>query len=266
VPGPGTVQTRRPYPQYTNITLTDPIFKSQYDGLEIRAEKRMSKGMHFLMSYTFSHSYDNGSGSGGVNTPQNPRNLNAEWGPSSFDIPQHFTLSYLYQLPFGNGQTFLSDLRGPAQAILGGWSVNGILTLHSGQPFTPVLPIDNTNTLQNSDRPNLIGDPFASTPNCHTRTATCWANAAAFQTPPQYTFGTAGRNEVRGPGYQDLDFSVSKNFRFTERNRLEFRAEAFNLLNHPNFDNPGNSLTSTFGVISTAQAPRQIQFGLRYIF
>jgi len=265
-PGPGTVQPRRPYPQYAAINMYEQIFSSQYDALEIRAEKRLSNGMHFLTSYTFSHAYDNNSGAGGVNTQQNSNDIRSEWGPSAYDISHHFAFSYLYEIPFGRGRTFMTNLTGVSEAILGGWQVNGILQLHTGQPFTPVLATDNSNTGQNSDRPNLMGDPFQSTAACKTRTPVCWANAAAFVVPAQYTFGTAGRNEVRGPGYQQLDFGLAKNFRFTEQRKLEFRAEAFNLFNHPNFDNPSNTLNATFGRILTAQAPRQMQFGFRFIY
>ena len=268
-PGPGTIQTRRPYPLYANINMYEQIFSSQYDGLEVRAEKRLSNGMHFLASYTYSRAYDESSGSGGTNTQQNSHNINAEWGPSSYDIPQHFSFSYLYELPFGKNRKFLSNMNGVEEALLGGWQLNGILTLHSGQPFTPVLPVDNSNTGQNSDRPNEVGDPFQSTATCQTRTPACWANAAAFVTPPQYTFGTAGRNEVRGPGTEELDFAVAKNFPVTlfgEARRFEFRAEAFNIFNRVNFDNPTNTLNASFGRILTAEPSRQLQLGLRFVF
>jgi hypothetical protein len=153
-----------------------------------------------------------------------------------------------------------------ANAILGGWQLNGIYQYHSGLPFTPILAIDNTNTQVNSDRPNLVGNPYQSTATCQTLTPNCWVNPAAFATPAQYTFGTAGKNEVRGPTFSQLDFAMAKNFMLSEKFRLEFRAEAFNVLNHVNFDNPNATLSSSFGVITTAEPSRQLQFGARLMF
>jgi hypothetical protein len=99
-----------------------------------------------------------------------------------------------------------------------------------------------------------------------TKTPNCWANAAAFATPAAYTFGNAGTGEVRGPGFNELDFAVAKNFPLPQERHMEFRAEAFNLLNHPNFDTPNATLSSSFGKISTAESPRQIQLALRFVF
>jgi hypothetical protein len=166
----------------------------------------------------------------------------------------------------GRGLRFLGHMNNFEDAVLGGWQLNGIFQNHSGQPFTPILAIDNTNTQENADRPNLVGDPFASSASCHTRTPTCWVNAAAFATPAPYTFGNAGTDEVRGPGFNQLDFAVAKNFALSERQRLEFRAEAFNIFNHVNLDTPGATLSSSFGIITSAEPSRQLQFGLRYAF
>jgi hypothetical protein len=144
--------------------------------------------------------------------------------------------------------------------------LNGIFQNHSGQPFTPILATDNTNTQEDVDRPNLVGDPFTSTATCHTKTPNCWVNSAAFATPPLYTFGNAGTDEVSGPGFNELDFAIAKNFAVGENRHIEFRSEAFNVFNHPNFDNPNATLTSSFGVITSAEASRQLQFGLRFVF
>jgi hypothetical protein len=260
LPGPGAVQPRRPNVNWGNINLFGPHFSSQYDGFEARLEKRISKGLHFLTSYTLSRALDD------AGTPQDPRNLKAQWGPSNFDIKNHLAFSYVYELPVGSQRTFMSNAHGLQQAVLGGWQLNGIYQYRSGQPFTPVLAIDNTNTQQNQDRPNQVGDPFLSTSSCQTRTPTCWANAAAFATPAPFTFGTAPKNGVRGPSFSQLDFGLAKNFPFGENRKVEFRAEAFNILNHVNLNNPVATLSSSFGVISTAENPRQMQFGLRFVF
>jgi hypothetical protein len=264
VPGPGAVQARRPNPTYAAITIFGPATSSEYDGLEVRLEKRLSKGLQILSSYTWARSFDN------AGTPQDPRNEQAQWGPSLFDMPSHLAVSFTYRLPVGKGEALLSHMNYLGQTVLGGWQLNGIYQYHSGLPFTPILATDNTNTLINQDRPNLIGDPYQSTATCQTRTPTCWVNAAAFATPALYTFGTAGTNEVRGPGFTQMDFALAKNFPIGEKFRLQFRAEAFNIFNNVNFNNPATKgiaqLTSSFGVITTAQPSRQMQFGARLMF
>ncbi len=265
-PGPGTVQTRRPNVNFAGINLYCPCDTSEYDGLEVRVKKSLSHAGQLLGSFTWSRSFDN------TGTPQDANSLQGQWGPSSFDIPIHLSLSYVFRLPVGKGQQFLSNMNAFGNAILGGWQVNGIYQYHSGMPFSVILPTDNSNTLENQDRPNIVGNPYQSTTNCQVGTPTCWINPAAFAVPAKYTFGTAGKNEFRGPTFSQLDFSMNKNFQLTEKYRLEFRAEAFNILNQVNFDNPTSSsaqtatLSSTFGVITSAEASRQLQFGARFVF
>jgi outer membrane receptor protein involved in Fe transport len=259
-PGPGAVQARRLNPNYATINVYTGANSTEYDGLEIRLEKRLANGLQFLASYTWARTYDN------LGTPQNPYDVTSQWGPANFDEPSHLAFSSTYQLPIGKGKSYLPHLHGVGDAILGGWQINGIFQYHSGLPWTPILATDNTNTQVNQDRPNLVGDPYASTDKCHTRTPTCWANAAAFATPALYTFGTAGKNELRGPTFSQVDASLSKSFTFSETMKLQFRAEAFNLFNHVNYDLPSATLSSTFGVITSAQASRQLQFGFRFIF
>lgn len=148
-------------------------------------------------------------------------------------------LSYLYELPFGVGRRFVSS--GVAARILEGWQVNGIYTAQSGQPFTPILAVDNSNTGQFFDRPDIVGDPYASGPGCpQTRTVDCWVNPAAFARPAPFTFGNAGRGSLRGPGYHNLDFSLVKNTPIAGGRMVQLRLEVFNVFNRPNFDNrPG---------------------------
>jgi hypothetical protein len=268
-PAQGAVQARRPYPQFANMNTVASAAESEYNSLEARLEKRFSRGLSFLASYTLSKSMDHASGSGGTadsGVPQNSRDLAAEWGPSVFDVRNRFVLSSIYELPFGAGRRWLTA--GAAAAILGGWQVNGILTLQGGQPFTPVLGIDNSNTGQLQDRPNLVGDPYATGGTCpQTRTADCWVNPAAFAQPAQFTFGDAGRNSLRGPGYKNVDLSLVKNARMGGARQLQFRIEAFNLLNTINYDNPNRTaLTPNFGKIFSAGPPRQVQLGLRFIY
>jgi hypothetical protein len=264
LPGPGSVQPRRPNIEYAAITVLGPAVTSEYDGLEVRAERRLSKDMQILGSFTWSRSFDDSG------TPQDPNDIKGQWGPSLFDMPIHLAISYTYQLPFGKGRAFLSHLNRVGDAVLGGWQANGIYQYHSGLPFNPILAIDNTNTLVNQDRPNIVGNPYQSTASCHTGTPTCWVNPAAFATPAAYTFGNAGTDEVRGPNFSQLDFALAKNFQIKERLKVQIRGEAFNIFNRVNFNDPGSKgtapLTSTFSVITSAQPSRQMQFGVRFFF
>jgi hypothetical protein len=178
-------------------------------------------------------------------------------------------------LPFGKGQKFLGGMNSFGNAILGGWQANGIYQYHSGQPFSVILSSDNSNTLENQDRPNITGNPFQSSATCTVGTVTCWINPDAFSKPAPYTFGTAGKNEFRGPTFSQLDFALQKNVFFKEKYRVELRMEIFNILNEVNLDNPTGSSAQTaifssaaspVGVISTAESSRQMQFGVRFNF
>ncbi|HEX5709021.1 MAG TPA: hypothetical protein VFX96_17095, partial [Pyrinomonadaceae bacterium] len=203
------------------------------------------------------------------NFPQNSLDTSAERGRSNFDIRHRLSVSYAYDLPFGRGQRFLAD-RGLLSSFLGGWQTYGIVTLQTGRPFTVALPteFDNSGTGRTilgfgaNDRPNLVGDP-----NTGPRTVEQWFNTSAFAFPAPGTFGTAGRNIVEGPGYQNVNASLVKNASLTERVRLQLRMEVFNLFNRPNFNLPDNFIGSpTFGRITSARDPRHIQLGAKLLF
>jgi hypothetical protein len=178
-------------------------------------------------------------------------------------------LSYSYDLPFGKGKRYFAD-DGWASTLLSGWQTFGIVTLQTGRPFTVALlpEIDNSGTGRSAlgfganDRPNLVGDP-----NLSGRSPERWFNTSAFAFPAPGTFGNAGRNILDGPGFQNVNASLVKNTTLSERLNLQFRAEAFNLFNHPNLNLPDNFLGSpTFGRISSARDPRHIQFGVKLLF
>lgn len=145
-------------------------------------------------------------------------------------------MSYVYDLPFGRGHHYLGDSNGIVNAILGNWQTTGILVLSSGQPFT----VWSGTTIPGGDaRPNLVGDPWATGPGClETRTPQCWFNPAAFEPATANAPGNAGRNILRGPGYSNFDLGLIKSVLLTERARLQFRAEFFNLTNTPHFALP----------------------------
>lgn len=261
VQGTGTEVSRRPYSALgflNTVTYNSYLGQSKYDALIARFEKRTSHGATFLVNYTWSHSLDDFSGS-----LQNVYNLGANWGSSNFDIRQRFVASYTYQLPFGKGRWKGSNWSGVEQAVLGGWQTGGILTAQTGFPLTATISgLDNSLTGGLKDRPNFTGPSAIANPSI-----TDWFNKAAFSMPASGQFGNEPTGAIVGPGLVDWDISLAKNFRFRETNNFEFRVEFFNALNHPNFLNPVTTFNSpSFGVITTAEPGREIQFGLRYGF
>ncbi len=272
LPGPGAVQPRRPYPQYGNISYWVPDDYSSYNALQLKAEKRLSSGVSFLASYTWSKALDIQQsaifGDTQAGSPQNKNDIRAEYGLASMDYRQRFVVSYGYELPFGTGRRFLAKLNPLENAFLGGWQVNGITTAQSGPPFTLFVPGDpaglgGTGTL----RPNRLRN--GNLPSSQ-QTVGHWFDTSAFVDPPPYTFGNSGRNVLIGPGLFNFDLSLFKNFRITESKRVQFRAEFFDLFNHPHFTIPGQTMdTSTLGVISSANSGadgRIVQFALKFYF
>jgi hypothetical protein len=247
-PGPGTaaqVNARRPFPQYGNLSQNQSTGNADYNSGILRIEKRFSGGLTFLGSYTWSKSiWDQ--------TTPDPSNTRMGRGPSPIDNRHRVVFSYLYELPFLKNNGYL-----------GGWQISGVVTLRSGQPLTPTLTADNSNTTARQDRPLAIGNPAIDNPDPRVG----WWNRSAFTTPPIYTYGNAGTGILVGPAFNNVDFSTSKNFRVTEGTRLQFRGEIFNILNHPNFGQPNTQWdTALFGTVGSALPSRQIQFGLKLVF
>jgi hypothetical protein len=170
-------------------------------------------------------------------------------------------LNAVYDLPFGTGKKFGTDATGAAALFASGWQINVILLVQSGMSLTPLVPVDQSNTGGNNDRPNLVGDP-----NNGPRTADRWFNVDAFALQPFGQFGNAGRGIIDGPGFQTLDMSLVKRTPIGSAASLEFRAEAFNLLNHTNLDLPSRVFGRTFGQVFSARDARELQFGLKLIF
>jgi hypothetical protein len=270
---PGLPFVPRPDPRFDDLNLLESRANSNYNALQARFQQRLARGFSALASYTWSKSIDDASNffssAGDPNFPQNSYNVAAERGRSNFDVSHRLSVSYSYALPFGKNRQYLAD-NGWLSTVLSGWETFGIVTLQSGRPFTVALlsEIDNSGTGRSilgfgaNDRPNLVGNPELSSP-----TTLQWFNTAAFAFPAPGTFGNAGRNILEGPGFQNVNASLVKNTALTERINLQFRAEAFNLFNHPNFNLPDNFLGSpTFGRITSARDPRHIQFGLKLLF
>ena len=271
-PGPGGVNTRRPLAMYTvaPITITSPWDRSHYEGMTARLEKRMSKGLYFLASFTYGRAIDLSSGAsldgcgycGVQEGVQNAYNLRAQRGPSDSNAPRRLVLSTTWDLPFGAGHR-LAAAGWPAR-IVGGWEVSGIWVAQDGQPFTLNLPFDNAN-VGNTNWPNRTCNGKLAHP-----TVQLYFDPSCFPTAPAYTFGNAGRNILYGPGMNNVDFAAHRFFPIPIREnlKLEFRAELFNLFNRPEFATPAVTLNlPTTGQITATSIPnRQVQFGLKILW
>jgi hypothetical protein len=269
VPGSTSTVSRRPLyaidPAQSDVNYYISDGFAEYFAFQFTADKRFSQGVSALLGYAYSHAIDDvplefGGGDAGPN-PQDPR-FPHEVSNSIIDQRQRLTLSYLWALPFGKGQKWMNN-GGVADWVLGGWQNNGILFTQSGLWFSPVLQTSTTNT-GTSSRPNLI--PGAKV--VYPKTLNNWFLPSAFSTPAPYTYGNASRNSLVGPGRTNLDWSLFKNFPVREQMMFQFRFEAFNVFNHPQFGYPnqtvGNSqvgqITSIVGNARNLQASLRFQF------
>jgi len=264
-----TVALRSPYPELGRFQEVDGSGKANYNALSAKLQRRFSKGLTYLFGYTWSRSIDYGSAIRVHDTdvlfPQSSYNLRGERGLSSFNQDHRAVTSVLYDLPVGKGRRFLNQ-GGVAAAVIGGWQLGSIFSVQSGFPATVIDNKDQSNTGIGYDRPNATGQ-YSVLPR-GVRNPDRWFNTSAFALQPYGTFGTAGRNTVITPGSIQWDFSAHKEFRIVENHAVQFRLEAFNFPNHPNWGNPDISMTSsTFGRInSTRTNMREIQVALKYMF
>lgn len=255
---------------------------TDYNSLELSLRRKMSKGLSYALNYTFSHGLANfGDNLTAGAFPQNAYNYGAEMSNSNLDIRSRFVGNFIYDLPLGQGKRFLSS-PGLASRWLGGWQFNGIVTLQTGSPYSVTAPNDGLMGFTHSVYADCIGDPFSGATTDHNSYTTTGflINPAAFAAPAPGTFGTCAPRKFHGPGIQMVDLSLFKQFRFTERWHLQFRAEFFNAFNHPNFGNPSADVSSpgSFGKVSNTLAPilgtdsggpgdpREIQLALKLYF
>lgn len=261
LPGPGAVDLRRPYPRFSTGTLRDDGSSAIYHGLQTKLEKRFSRGLTYLVAYTYSKSIDDVSGDLGGGAP-NPRDFRSERGVSDFDFTHNLTISAFYELPFGPGKPMVSSGGGLVQRIAGGWQVGAIILQRSGAPFTPRISGDPANVGVSTHRPNRIGSGKLENP-----TTALWFNPADFTLPAQYTFGNSGRNILRANAYNNYDLIVLKNTRITEGKILQFRSEFFNAFNHANYSAPVTTVNlPTAGRVLGASDARILQFALKLLF
>ena len=280
MPGPAeNLQQRRPfnatYPQFAGIYELEASADAGYNALQVVLRRRLSRGLTVLASHVWSHSIDDASNgfcscTAGVSLPQNSFDTRAERAVSSFDQRQRFTFNFVYDLDFLSHQ-----LKAWPKQVTGGWQLSGVYTLASGLPITPFWngAAPSGSGESSNDRPNVAGNA-----NNGTKRWDAWFNTAAFVAAPKGTFGNAGRNTVIGPRTNSADFSVLKSTKIAERASLQFRAEFFNIFNHPNFTLPNVTVNSSgFGTIASTSdvangnplgdgGPRLVQFALKVVF
>ena len=265
------IQARRPISNFSFIQGSLAQGEAQYDSFQLKIERRFSQGLYLLNSLTLSQARDNAPGhletANGDNSRANFRNLGAEYGVSSYDVPVNNTTSIVYELPFGRGRRFGGSMNRVLDALFGGYRFTAINRITSGRPvnltYSPTSQFSVSSDI--SYRPNITGTVINDNP-----TPTNYFNRAAVAIPtdPSNPFGNAPRNAVRGPGFWQADVGLHKQFAlYGENTKLELRVEAFNVFNRTNFGAPnGNISSSAFGTITSAFPAREIQFAAKILF
>jgi hypothetical protein len=257
---PGTLNQRRIYaPNFAQVTDMSSKGNSIYHAFQAGVNKRLTNGFSILANYTWSKLIDDASADG--DQPNNPFDFSQNRGPSSYDVPHRFVASFIWQLPS------LSGSSAPIRYIFGDWEINGIVSLQSGRGLTVTSGRDNSQSGTNQDRADLVGDWYLPTDRGRDAVIAQWFNPAAFAQNAPGTFGTSGRNIVRGPSETTIDFGVAKMIPIAGDWKMQFRAEVFNLPNLVNLGNPNtNASSAQFGRITSAGSPRVIQLALKLIF
>jgi hypothetical protein len=258
-PGPGAVQPRRtPSPEIGTVTPIAPLLNSNYHALRLRAEKRLSYGISFISAYTWSKAIDDGPSRAATGQPsfaQNPWRIDLDRSLSEYDMRHVFRLGATIDLP---SPSF-------AKAVFGGWRLGSIVNYLSGNPTT-ISSVGNANIGVANLRADVVPGVDWRLSGSQ-RSPQAWFNTAAFARPANFTFGNSGRNIVTDPSSFGIDLSILKSFRIIEGHQVQFRAEMFNMPNHPNFGRPNRQVGANgFGTISSAGDGRQIQFALKYTF
>jgi len=265
IPGPGDFSAREPFFQFGDTQAIYDVCNcdnSDYNSLQMKLEKRVSHGLDFLLSYTWSKAMDNGEGGYGFDNNYDVRN---DHGPASFDRTHAVTLLNNWDLPFGKGRKYLTNTSKVVDGVAGGWRLSGITTMYSGVAFSPTIsnaPLVNANL--NGTRPDIIGNPNVTNPN-----ANLWFNPAAYTAPQQpYRDGDASKGSLRGPALFVFNLSLSKDFVIVENKTLEFRWENFNAFNHVNLGLPATQIDvgGAGQITSVANPMRQMQLALHFRF
>jgi hypothetical protein len=273
--GPGNAQSRRPFPQFTDVTLiANPIGNSNYHAGNLKVEKRFSQGLQFETNFTYARGIDDLEsraelGGNPGDAFANIYDRRADRGLSGNSIKFRSISSVVYELPFGKGRRFVND-NPAANLFVGGWTLGYIGELRTGAPWGVSEQVNRTNSFSRSNRPNVVGDPKLPSGRPRGEFVNAWFDKTAFAQPPDFTFGNSGRTAGYGPGAVAMDLSILRDFRITERHNLQFRCEMLNFINNANFALPNlNRGNNAFGRITTlieGNQSRIIQFGLHYKF
>ncbi|WP_170834973.1 carboxypeptidase regulatory-like domain-containing protein [Terriglobus roseus] len=287
--GAATITRRQsllPFPYYNAITVTSPRDGNYHgDSMIAAVQRHGTRGLTLLASYTFSKLLNNGiqnpldgyigvGGAGGTVTPQDSNNRAAEYSLDPTDIKHRVVASALYELPFGRGRSFLNSGNGFVDRIVSGWQVNTVVTAQSGLPLSISGANNNLAT-----RPSFAPGKSAKDVNKSSRSINSWFDTSVFVNPDNWTFGNVPRvlPNARGPKYVNMDASLFKTTRISEKLRLQLRLESFNTLNHPNFlapnstfvpaaGNNGTNTSSSFGQITSDMQPRNVQLAAKFLF
>jgi len=271
---PGVQQASRPYsssfPNYSAINQVNSIGVANYNSLQAQLRTQSWHGLASQISYTWGHSLDDGTQYRSV-LPQDSTNVKGDYGNSDYDVRNTFSANLSYEVP---------RLEAAPHWLVGGWQLNSLLSIHGGQPFSILSPNDDSGTGEGYQRAVQVSDPHAGVHHQLVDGSEFWINPASYTDGPTGTFaGTSPRNQVYGPGYQAVDFSVFKTGTIRERVKIQFRAELFNLFNHYNFAPPlnvadGQSLGQIYDTIGDYNGapgigpgePFNTQFGLKVLF
>jgi hypothetical protein len=280
VPGPGDIQPRRLYPDFGVTAQMSSGSNANYNGLQVQFTRRMLNGLQFLAGYTFAKNISNNEGEEGGYSDrgaplgQNDNDQRNERGLTVNDVRHRFTFSGMYELPFGKGRRWLANSNALVNGILGGWEFTALASFQTGFPITPQSGSDFGNVGSGNWRPDRVCNgnlPGGDRKIARWFDTSCFTNQflIADNNNGIFRFGNSGRSVLTGPGIQNFDFALLKDFRITESKKLQFRAEAFNALNHANFGADGVVTTvndSRFGRVTSASEPRDVQFALKFIF
>jgi hypothetical protein len=272
-PGPGAVDPRRPSQKFRSRRIISNDLRADYDAVSLIFRQRMTHGLQVDMHYTWSRTRDMATHSNGGGQTMNNYDVQADYGPANWDVPNRFVVAWVYELPF-----FKSSPNKLLKYVVGGWEITGVTTLQSGIPANITFAADRANIgIAGLQRPNLVGgvpelncqpNSGGATPQDRRQLINCY-DASAFALPEMFTFGDAGRNILRGPDYKNTDLAFMKSIPFGGT-RVQLRAEIFNAFNRANFGNPNTTFgAAAFGRISTlatGATMRRIQLGAKFTF
>ncbi len=260
-------QLLRPFPAFTTISDLVSEGKSEYNALDVKVQKRFDRGLTVLAAYTWSSNWDNQWGAGstlnpGNNGPQDIYNLAPEYARAINDIPQRFTVATTYELPFGRGKTFLGGANKLVDLAVGGWRFNDITIIQNGAPLAITQANNNSSFGNSAERPTFVPGVNPCNSGAPESRLGAYFNSAAFISTPQGSYGNVPRTiNCYGPGYLNSDLSLNKDFRITERVHAEFRAEALNAFNTPQFNAPNLTINATAATATKAAQPNSASVG-----